>query len=171
MHRHGKAVPAWLVRIIEREESAALATVAAGVPATPADWNGDHVGFMDSLLADLRVRGDRARAGQQDPAVLALIGKEYAKLAAAREVAAKASRAGDDGLIPLRLVLDTVGAIHAAIPDRIEAALLASEAEARAALTAGEWRSFCERFRRHTLGELSERGFDVILKTETKPKP
>ncbi len=156
---HGKNVPAWLTVIIEKEADGAAPV------EQPDEFSGDHVAALDDMLKTLRQRYARAKK-HGDPNVIANIGKEYAKLSAEYFKASKAARLNDDNLVPMDEVTAAIDAIHSAMPDRIEGALLNGESDAKAALASGEWRQFCERFRQQTLSDLADRSFRDILRPE-----
>lgn len=137
--RMGKAVPRWIVDVIEREQVG----TTAEPDAIPDDFDGDHVAFMDRILSSLRRRANKALKAGGDSAVLASVAKDYAKIAAAREVAHKSARASDDGLVSLAEVCRTVDEIHAAIPDRIEGELIGDQADFRRAMDEDRWRQWC----------------------------
>ncbi len=160
MNENGRKVPQWLLD----------AEIAAG-PPSPAEIDpediSDPVATLDRLLADCGKRIATARAQKAAPNILAAMGRDFAKLVEARAKVSAARRQEDDGLVPLADVTRIVDEIHAAIPDRIEQSLLKSDADARAALDAGTWRQFCERFRNHALADLS-RSFAESLNTKTE---
>lgn len=135
--RMGKDVPAWLIEVIAREQP------GAEPDAIPDDFDGDHVAFMDKILSSLRRRANKALKAGGDSAILAGIAKDYAKIAAAREMAHKSARASDDGLVSLAEVCRTVDEIHAAIVDRFEGTLIQAESDAAKALAEGAWRKWC----------------------------
>jgi len=137
--RMGKAVPRWIVDVIEREQVGA----AAEPDAIPDDFDGDHVAFMDRILSSLRRRVNKALKAGGDSAVLAAVAKDYAKIAAAREMAHKSARAADDGLVSLDEIRRQVLEVHAAIVDRFEGSMINGEADAQKALAAGTWRQWC----------------------------
>lgn len=158
--RMGKDVPAWLIEVIAREQP------GAEPDAIPDDFDGDHVAFMDRILSSLRRRANKALKAGGDSAVLASVAKDYAKIAAAREMAHKSARAADDGLVSLAEVCRTVDEIHAAIPDRIEGELIGAEADAAKALAAGEWRKFCGAFVAHALASLKQSFSETITRNK-----
>jgi hypothetical protein len=167
IHRNGKAVPAWLVRIIAKEDAS---DPGADAPI-PDDESNPSVlkGILDSLTRRIR----KAETAGADSGVLSLLGKDFTKVHEQYLKALKDARQNSTDYVLLSEVVDVIDTIHAAIPDRIEAALLNSEAEARAALAAGssEWRAFTGRFRQHTLGDLADRSFGVMFKeTDSKTK-
>ena len=118
---------------------------------------------LDGLIADTEARIADAREQSSDTAVLASFGKDYTNLLDRRASMQAAQRAEDDGLVDKSRVIVIVDAIHSAIPDRIEGALLNAKAEAEAALALGRWPEFCERFRMHTLNDLAASSFGVAI--------
>lgn len=155
----------------ETAEALAVADVAGETGAAGRAFSGDHVGFMDDMLALLREQADSlaqaVAAGDGDGGLstsLAVLLKDYAKIAVSRELAARANRASNDGLIHVDRVAEMVDSIHAIIPARIETAMVNGEAEARAAMAGNTWKAWCERFRTHTLGGLAERNFGMVLR-------
>ncbi len=159
--RMGKVPPKWLIDLIEREQ---VGDTAVPEEPIPDDFDGDHVAFMDKILSSLRRRANKALKAGGDSAVLASIAKDYARIAAAREMAHKSARASDDGLVSLAEVCRTVDEIHAAIPDRIEGELIGAEADAAKALAAGDWRKFCSAFVTHALSSLRGSFAETITK-------
>ena len=161
MIENGRIVPRWLV---EKE-------MESGGPPAPAEIEpediSDPVATLDRLLDDCGKRIATARAQKAAPNILAAMGRDFAKLVEVRAKVSAARRQEDDGLVPLAEVTRIVDEIHAAIPDRVEQSLLKSDADARAALDAGTWRQFCERFRNHALADLS-RSFAESLNTKTE---
>ena len=161
MTENGRIVPRWLV---EKE-------MESGGPTAPAEIEpediSDPVATVDRLLEDCGRRIATARAQKAAPNILAAAGRDFAKIVAAKAAIVAAVRAADDGLVKMADVVRIVDEIHAAIPDRIEQSLLKSDADARAALDAGTWRQFCERFRNHALADLS-RSFAESLNTKTE---
>ena len=157
--RMGKDPPDWLIEVIASEQ------VGATEPdIIPDDFDGDHVAFMDKILSSLRRRANKALKAGGDSAILAGIAKDYAKIAAAREMAHKSARASDDGLVSLAEVCKQIDEMHAAIPDRIEGELIGAEADAKKALDAGTWRQFCGAWVNHALASLKQSFAETITR-------
>lgn len=177
--RHGRNVPTWMTNA----PNAAAAQVAENSPppsrppvtgdALPL-WqsapqspetkgNDDLVAVLGSLIADVRQKIENGRAQNADPAQLAAWGKDYTNLLALRNKSIAELRQKDDGLVPRDRVIAFVDTIHAAIPNRVETALLNAKQEAAAALAADRWPEFCETFRLQHLAEVARQSFGIEL--------
>lgn len=123
----------------------------------------DPVAVLEGLIDDVRQKIKNGRAADTDPAVLSNWAKDYTNLLDRREKLIASMREKDDGLVPRHRVIAFVDTIHAAIPNRIETALLNAKQEAASALAADQWAEFCETFRTQHLAELARQSFGVEI--------
>lgn len=167
--RHQRKVPRWMTDaaagpIVPQPVPPSAPAPRKSTPAISADASPtDPVAVLDGLLADVLAKIERGRAEHADPAALASWGKDYANLLKQRNQLETEMRAKDDGLVPKADVIQFIDTVHAAIPGRIETALLNAKQEAAAALAADEWPDFCEKFIASHLAEVARQHFGVTL--------